>query len=91
VSAATLSAVLDSTSDISQLERSEARGGEDGTLGGKEMGACIVWEKDLAGAKSSLVKRVSLNRKMPVVANAERISLGVIDCGCISMYSGMML
>jgi hypothetical protein len=91
VSAATLSAVLDSTSHISQLERSEARGGEDGTLGGKEMGACIVWEKDLAGAKSSLVKRVSLNGKMPVVANAERISLGVIDRGCIFMYSGMML
>jgi len=86
-----LSAALDSSSDISQSERSEARGGEDRTLGGKDMGACIVWEKDLAGAKSSSVKRVSLNGKMPVVVNAEHISLGVIDCRCISMYSGMML
>jgi hypothetical protein len=80
-----LSSALDLLSDISQLERSEEIGGEDGTLGGKDMGACIIWEKDFAGAKSSSVKRVSLNGKMPVVANAERISLGVIDRGRISM------
>jgi hypothetical protein len=82
-----LSAWLDLLPDISRSETLDTTGGEDGTLVGKDLGTHIVWEKDFAGVKLSLVKRVSLKRKMPVVENAERISLGVIDCGHISMYS----
>jgi hypothetical protein len=78
-------------SDISKSERSEEIGGEDGTLRGKDVGACIEWEKDFAGAKSSSVNSASLNGKIPVVEKAERISLGVIKHGRIFMYSGMML
>jgi len=87
----TLSALSDSLLDISRSETSEAARGEVGTSVGKDSGTCIVWEKDFMGAKSLLVKRVSLNGKMPVVENAECRSLGVIDCGCISMYSWMIL
>jgi hypothetical protein len=84
-----LSVVSDSDSlpDISRLETSDATGGEDGTLAGKDSGTCIVWEKDFTGAKSSSMKRASLKGKIPVVEKAERISLGIIDCGHISMYS----
>jgi hypothetical protein len=53
---------------------------------GKDSRTCIMWEKDFAEAKLSLVKRVSLNEKMPIVESAECRSLGVIDCRCISMY-----
>ena len=48
-------------------------------------------KKIFAGAKSLSVNRVLLNRKMPIVEKAERISLGVIECGCIFIYSGIML
>ena len=82
-----LSGLLDSLLNISISETSEAARGEVGTSVGKDSGMCIVWEKDFAEAKLSLVKRVSLNRKMPVVENAECRSLGVIDCRRISMYS----
>ena len=91
VSAATHSAVLDSLSDISKSERLEEIGGEDGTSRGKDVGACIEWEKDFVGAKSLLVNSASLNGKIPVVEKAERISSGVIECGRISIYSGMIL
>jgi hypothetical protein len=91
VSAATHSAALDSLSDISKSERSEEIGGEDGTSRGKDVGACIEWEKDFAGAKSLSVNSASLNGKIPVVEKAERISSGVIEHGHISMYSGMIL
>jgi len=91
VSAATHSAALDSLSDISKLERLEEIGGEDGTSRGKDVGVCIEWENDFAGAKSSSVNSASLNGKIPVVEKAERISSGVIERGHISMYSGMML
>ena len=83
-----LSALLESLPDVSRLEKSDdTKGGEDGTSVGKDMGTCMVWEKDFAGAKSSSVKRASLKGKVPVVENAERRSSGVIDRGCISMYS----
>ena len=91
VSAATHSAALDSLSDISKLERSEEIGGEDGTLRGKDVGVCIEWEKDFAGAKSSSVNSASLNGKIPMVERAECISSGVIECRRISMYLGMIL
>jgi len=91
VSAATHSAALDSLSDISKSERSEEIGGEDGTSRGKDVGACIEWEKDFAGAKSLSVNSASLNGKIPVVEKAEHISLGVIERRRISMYSGMIL
>ena len=86
-----LSAGLDLLPNVSRSETSDTTGGEDGTLVGKDLGMRIVWEKDFARAKSSLVKRVSLKGKMPVVENAERISSGVIDCGRISMYSWIIL
>ena len=91
VSVATPSAALDSLSDISKSERSEEIGGEDGTSRGKDVGACIKWEKDFVGVKSSSVNSASLNGKIPVVEKAEHISSGVIECGCISIYSGMIL
>jgi len=91
VSAATHSAALDSLSNISKSERSEEIGGEDGTSRGKDVGACIEWEKDFVGAKLSSVNSVSLNGKIPVVEKAECISSGVIERRCISMYSGMIL
>jgi hypothetical protein len=83
--------VLDSLSDISKSERLEEIGGEDGTSRGKDVGVCIKWEKDFAGAKSSLVNSALLNGKIPVVEKAECISSGVIERRCISMYSGMIL
>jgi hypothetical protein len=86
-----LSALLDLLLNISRSETSEVARGEVGTSVGKDSGTCIVWEKDFAGAKSLLVKRVSLNRKMPVVENTECRTLGVIDHGRISMYSWMIL
>jgi hypothetical protein len=82
-----LSEVSDSLPDVSRSEISDTIGGEDGTSAGKDLGTCIMWEKDFAGAKSSLMKRVSLKGKIPVVKKAEHISSGVIDCGHISMYS----
>ncbi len=82
-----LSARSDSLPNISRSETSDTTGGEDGTSVGKDLGMCIVWEKDFAGVKLLLVKRVLLKGKMPVVENAKCISLGVIDCGHISMYS----
>ena len=91
VSAATHSAVLNSLSDISKSERLEEIGGEDGTSRGKDVGACIEWEKDFVGAKSLSVNSASLNGKIPVVEKAECISSGVIEHGHISMYSGMIL
>ena len=81
-----LSARSDSLPNISRSETSDTTGGEDGTSVGKDLGMCIVWEKDFAGVKLLLVKRVLLKGKMPVVENAEHISLGVIDHGRISMY-----
>jgi hypothetical protein len=63
-----LSAGSDSLPDVSRSETSDTIGGEDGTSVGKDLGMCIVWEKDFAGVKSSLVKRVSLKGKMPVVS-----------------------
>jgi hypothetical protein len=86
-----LSALSDSLLDILRSETSEVARGEVGTSVGKDSGTCIMWEKDFAGAKLSLVKRVSLNGKMPVVENAECRSLGVIDRRHISMYSWMIL
>jgi len=82
-----LSEVSDSLPDVSRTEISDTTGGEDGTSAGKDSGTCIVWEKDFAGAKSSSMKRASLKGKIPVVEKAERISSGVIDRRCISMYS----
>ena len=42
---------LPSRSDIS-----EERGDDEGTLEGNDLGTCRIVEKDLAGAKSTLVK-----------------------------------
>jgi len=83
-----LSAALDSLPNVLRSEKSDnTTGGEDGTSAGKDLGMCMVWEKDFAGVKSSSVKRVLLKGKIPVVENAERSSLGVINRGRISMYS----
>jgi hypothetical protein len=91
VSVATHSAALDSLSDISKSERLEEIEGEDGTSRGKDVGACIEWEKDFAGAKLSSVNSASLNGKIPMVEKAEHISSGVIERGCIFIYLGMIL
>jgi len=85
------SAGSNSLPDVSRSETSDTTEGEDGTSVGKDLGMRIVWEKDFAGAKLSLVKRVSLKGKMPMVENAKRISSGVIDRGRISMYSWIIL
>jgi hypothetical protein len=83
-----LSAALDLLPDVLRSEKSDdTTGGEDGTSVGKELGMCMEWEKDFAGAKSLSVKRALLKGKIPVVEKAECRSLGVIDCGHISMYS----
>jgi len=82
-----LSEVLDSLPDVSRSEISDTTGGEDGTSAGKDLGTCIVWEKNFTGVKLSSIKRASLKGKIPMVEKAKHISLGVIDCGCISMYS----
>ena len=58
--------------NVSRLEKSDdIKGGEDRTLVGKDIGICIVWEKDFTGAKSSSVKRALLKRKVPIVENTE--------------------
>ena len=82
-----LSALSDSLLDILRSGTLEVARGEVGTFVGKDLGTCIVWEKDFMGAKSLLVKRVLLNGKMPMVENTECRSLGVIDHGHIFMYS----
>jgi len=83
-----LSAPLELLPDVSRLEKSDdIKGREDGTSVGKDIGTCMVWEKDFAGVKSSSVKRAVLKGKVPVVENAKCRSLGVINHGHISMYS----
>ena len=83
-----LSAELDSLPNISGSEKSDdTAGGEDGTSAGKVLGTCMVWEKDIAGAKLSSVNKSLLKGKILVVEKAERSSSGVINHGCISMYS----
>ena len=84
-----LSVALDSDSlpDVSRSETSDTTGGEDRTLAGKDLGMCIMWEKDFAELKSSSMNRALLKGKIPVVEKAKHISLGVIDHRRISMYS----
>ena len=83
-----LSAELDSLPDVLGSEKlDDTAGGEDGTLAGKVLGTCIVWEKDIAGAKLSSVNKALLKGKIPVVEKAKHSSSGVIDRRHISIYS----
>jgi hypothetical protein len=77
--------------EASKSDISEGRGGDDGMSMGNEAGTCIEQENDFAGAKSSSVKMLGLNGKMPVQAKADAKSAGVMDAARTSMYSGTTL
>ena len=80
-----------SSIEVSQSDKSEGRGDDEGASLGNVIGVCIEVENDFAGAKSSSVKMDGFKGKIPVQEKAMRKSSAVIDAVRTFMYSGITL
>jgi len=83
--------LLKSEHEDAESDTLEGTGEDEGISTGKDPGTCGIIEKDLAGAKSTLVKTWGLKGRMLVQEKAERINLGFMDAACTFMYSGITL